>query len=213
MALTLKAKPKIGRPPLEQQQVEQGEGEGFPSLPAADVLFNRKTYPDPREEFEELRVALIIDKNTLDEDVIQQPVLYQKVSEEYTYACSERDAAKEGLLGLDAKLAHELRSKYAQDTERVTDKRITEEVQAHPRHIVHYQYLSSLIRRAAYLGALRDSFDQRGKMLRELSSLFVAGYFSRVVSTGASRNVGAADSEAAREVMRQLRDPLSRKGR
>jgi hypothetical protein len=175
------------------------------TLAATDALADRNLYPDPRTEFAELRAGLLIDRNSLDEDMVRQPVLFQDVSERYVMAQSEAIGAKEKLAGVDATLAHTLRTKWNNSGEKYTETKLGDTVQSEPKHIVAYDYWSHLARRAAYLGALKESYDQRSKMLRELGQLFVVGYFSRATSGAAKRDTDTAQAAAGREGMRKLR--------
>lgn len=161
---------------------------------------------DPREEFAELRSQLRIDKHNLDDDCVRQPVLYAEISELHTLAVGERDAAKEHLASVDAKVADEVRRKWIRDGEKFAEARVGDAVQQDPRHLEAYDAWSYHVRRAAYLGTLVASADQRGKMLRELGSLFVSGYFSRAVSGKGKRAVDAGNAAYAREGMRRSRE-------
>lgn len=178
------------------------------TLPATDAIAEKGLYPDPREEFSDLRAGLLIDRNSLDEDMVRQPVLFQDVSERFVFAQSEAIGAKEKLAGIDATLAHELRTKWNNAGEKFTETKLGDAVQGETKHIVYYANWSTLARRAAYLGALKESYDQRSKMLRELGQLFVVGYFSRATSGAAKRDTDTALAAAGREGMRKLRDKL-----
>lgn len=176
------------------------------TLPAVDAIADRNLYPDPRTEFADLRAGLIIDRNSLDEDMVRQPVLFQEVSERFVFAQSEAIGAKEKLAGVDATLAHELRTRWNNAGEKYTETKLGDAVQGEPKHIVGYDYWSALARRAAYLGALKESYDQRSKMLRELGQLFVVGYFSRATSGSGKRDMDTSLAAAGREGMRKLRE-------
>jgi len=89
--------------------------------------------------------------------------------------------------------------------EKFSEVKVGDAVQGEPRHIAAYDRWSALARRAAYLGALKESYDQRMRMLRELGQLFVVGYFSRTTSGAAKRDVDAGTAAAGREGMRKAR--------
>lgn len=175
------------------------------TLAGADAVANKHTYIDPREEFAGLREKIKIDRNTLDEDVIQQPILYQEVSELYVMAMSERDSAKDALAKTDAEIAHELRAKWAANGEKGTEAKLEEEILLAPKHIVAHAYWSTLVRRASYLGAMKESFDQRGKMLRELAALYIAGYYDKASAGAGQRDGLIAKATIAKEAMTRMR--------
>lgn len=188
----------------------KGEAEGTDVLPdppaqSKDARRQYRVIPDPRDEFAELRSSLRIDKHQLDDECMRQPVLYQEISEQHVFANSERDSAKEDLAAIDAKLADKIRTKWNAAGEKFSETRVGDAVQSEQAHIDAYNHWSALARRASYLGTLVASADQRGKMLRELGSLFVTGYFDRVVSGRGKRDADAGMAEAGREGMRQAR--------
>lgn len=193
----ISTRPKIGR--------SADDGDRSPSVPQPKRV-QYAVVLDPREEFAHLKASLRIDKHSLDEDCIRQPVLYQELCELHVMANSERDAAKENLSAVDAKVAHEVRVKWNAAGEKYAEARVGDAVQVDVRHIDAYNYWSALVRRAAYLGTLVASADQRSKMLRELGSLFVSGYFDKAVSGRGKRDVDAATAAAGREAMRQRRE-------
>ena len=160
---------------------------------------------DHRAEFSELREALEIDRDSLDEACLRQPVIFNEVSELHAMACSERDAAKESLATTDAKVAHVIRTSWNVAGEKYSEARVGDAVQMKTEHQEAYNHWSNLARRALYLGALKDSFDQRARMLSVLANLFVSGYFDRVVGKASQRDVARGEAGAAREAMRKAR--------
>lgn len=161
---------------------------------------------DVREHYAHLRDQLQIDKNNLDEECIKQPMLYQSLSEEHVLAVAERDTLKESLAVIDAQVAEELRTS---STEKITDKKCADMVQTDARHKQAYGKWQEAVKKAAYLQTLVYAADQRGKMLRELAQLFVAGYFDRVTAGSSRKTNDAALAQAGREGMRRLRNRTS----
>lgn len=161
---------------------------------------------DPRDEFQHLREKLRIDKNNLDEECILQPVLYQELSEHHVFAQGERDAAKEKLQAVDAKVAHGIRVEWTKSGEKFAETKVGDAVQLDPRHVDAFTEWSRLNRRAAYLNTLVMACEQRGKMLKELAGLYISGYFDRVISKRGERDASGGKAAAAREAMRQRRN-------
>ena len=177
----------------------------FKTRPAEASAVRYPAVPDPREEFAELRSSIRIEKHQLDDECVRQPVLYQEISEAHVFANSERDSAKELLSSIDAKLAHEIRTAWNESGEKYSETKVGDAVQTRTEHVEAYNHWSALVRKAAYLGTLVASADQRGKMLRELGSLYVTGYFDRAVSSQGKRDADAGMAAAGREGMRQAR--------
>lgn len=160
---------------------------------------------DPREEFADYRAALLIDKNDLDEAMVRQPVLYSEVSEAQVLAAAQRDTAKQRLEATDARLADNIRRAWSKEGERFAEARVGDAVLQEAEHVAALAEYSRCARRASYLGSLVSSFEQRGKMLRELAGLFMSGYFSRSVSSRGKQDLDAAQAAVGREGMRRAR--------
>lgn len=169
-------------------------------------------HQDPREEFALMRNKLRIDRNTLDEDMIEQAVYYLDACEAHVQAVSERDAAKENLAVVDARIAQRLRTDWSKKGEKFNETMVGDAVQTDAEHIKAFEHHSHMIKRASFVGALKDSFDQRSKMLRELSTLFVAGYFSRATGRATQRDVDQGKAAAGREAMARARRGVNGEG-
>jgi hypothetical protein len=128
------------------------------------------------EEFSEL---LLIDKHKLDEEINAQPSLFYRVSEAFAEACSVRDFMKEELGRVDAQLYANIRGDCEKAGEKVTESKIQNEIALHKKHIAHLDEYLEAKRKADVLQGLKDAFNQRSYMLRDLASLFVASYFEK----------------------------------
>jgi hypothetical protein len=125
----------------------------------------------------DLQSSLAIDKGVLDDEVIRQPVLFYAISEQLTDASAERDAAKEELNSVDADVADEGRRQLSKSGARPTDKAVQNYVQLSAKHEAAFNtYLAAKLR-ADKLLALKDAFQQRSYMLRDLVSLYSANYY------------------------------------
>jgi hypothetical protein len=156
----------------------------------------------PKREFD-IQAALKIDENELDEEMLRQPFLFHELARSHVMAISRRDAAKEELATVDAQLAKEFRDKAARADEKMTEAKLTDMVLLDPRHKEAFEHFSELKLEADRLWADREAFEQRGKMLRELGGLFVAGYFDRVSVKKGKQDVRNANSELARQLWKE----------
>lgn len=113
----------------------------------------------------------------LDDEVIRQPMLFYEVSDQLTDALAERDAAKEELAVVDAELDNSWRKKLAKVKDRVTDKVVQSCVLTSPEHEKAFQtYLHAKTKADRFL-ALKEAFQQRSFMLRDLVALYSANYY------------------------------------
>lgn len=125
----------------------------------------------------ELQQQLAIDKSVLDDEVIRQPVLFYTISEQLTDAAAERDAAKENLASVDAKLDHKWRKDLAKVHTKVTDKMVATQVLIDRDHEKAFDDYLEAKTKADKLLALKEAFQQRSYMLRDLVSLYSANYY------------------------------------
>jgi hypothetical protein len=131
----------------------------------------------PTLTISDLQEQLAIDKSVLDDEVIRQPVLFYSVSEMLTDALAEKDGAKEDLAVVDADVAFKIRKGLSKGTARVTDKVVESHVLTSPEHEKAFTAYLNAKTRADKLTALKDAFQQRSYMLRDLVSLYSANYF------------------------------------
>ena len=125
----------------------------------------------------ELKEQLAIDKSVLDDEVIRQPVLFFTVSEQLTDAIAERDGAKEELTAVDATLYDTWRRKLSKVHARVTEGLVTNAVATSPEHEKAFSAYLDAKTRADKLLALKEAFQQRSYMIRDLVALYSANYY------------------------------------
>lgn len=127
---------------------------------------------------------LLINKNNLDEELIHQPEVYHRVANEYALAVSRKDESKYELELAEADADQRIRLELAADNEKVTEpivaKRVSLDAEVHNKTL---EYLSSKELSERWK-ALVDSFGQRAYALRDLTSLYISGYFGEVVGNG-----------------------------
>ena len=126
---------------------------------------------------EDFKKYLEIDKSNLDEEIVHQPSLFSEVAEAHANAISVRDSLKEELATLDASLANELRKKIEKGGERATDARVQSATQQDKRHIKASNKYLEAKKEADILLALKESFQMRSYMIRDLAQLYSAQYF------------------------------------
>ena len=129
------------------------------------------------DKIEQLRSKLLIDKHNLDDELIHQPMLLFEVSDGAIEASAERDLRKEELAMVDARLDTEVRRDLSISGEKFTEAMVKSGVLLHKDHQAASDAFYAAKERADTLGALKEAFQQRGYMLRDLASLAVANYY------------------------------------
>lgn len=153
-----------------------------------------------RKLLEALRERLLIDKDDLDRELIEQPQLYDRVGQQFALAVSRRDAAKDELKVLEAGLSIQYRKELEEEGKKPTEAMVSALTETDPDRQSLRKSLGDLQATTAELEALKDAFFQRASMLRDLCTLYSAGYFSR----------NAVKGPAATEVI-ERRDQVRRK--
>lgn len=154
---------------------------------------------------DEFRRYLLIDKNDLDTEVSRHASLFYEIGEAYTQAIAERDALKEMLATIDAQLDAMVREEL--EGEKVTESMVKSRVQLHPNHATAFQAHLDAKLLADKLAALKESFHSRTYMLKELSALYLSGYFDRTSVQGTS----VTDSAAYKRTRQRLAEARERR--
>lgn len=144
-----------------------------------------------------------IDKLALDDEVIRQPELLYHVSEAHVEALASRDYLKEELNRTDAELSNHYRKELAKNG-RATDKAVEAKVLSDADRQSAYDEYSEARLKADRLGALKDAFQQRGYMLRDLCSLYTSNYWQEA-STKPTQAQDASHYAANRQRMSNAR--------
>jgi hypothetical protein len=135
---------------------------------------------------------LEINKYDLDTEVSKQPRIAEQVGERYAMAKSLRDQAKDDLKTVAAERAIEIRAQRDRDGEKITDKIIEDLVQIDQFRKKAFKRYVEAERYMTHLEELRDSFRERGFMLKEMCNLWHSSYFDdpshRKPDSAAARN-------------------------
>jgi hypothetical protein len=163
-------------------------------------------YGEELQEVEtRLRDALSIDRSDLDTAISRQPSLYMDASDLVSTCSSKRDHFKNELARIEAEVAQEIRN----GEKKQTDASVKEQVPLDSVVIDTKKFLNYWHDKTTIAYALRDSIDQRGKMLRELVGLYVAGYYQNSSVNAAAHKVRDFEAEQGKRAMQRAR--LSRK--
>lgn len=123
----------------------------------------------------EAKGMLLIDKNNLDSELINQADVYATIGLQVAEAINDRDFLKEEVEVTYARLAN----LYRESGEKVTEGKVAEHVQLHPNYsAVKTDYLKAKKVAEEWM-AIRDAFGQRVSMLKELCNLYQAEYWTR----------------------------------
>lgn len=156
---------------------------------------------------EALQQQLAIERDDLDTCLMDQPDLYYHVADALVTAIAKRDAAKLDLEQVTATLDADLRQKAAEAEEKITEASLQRKLATLPRIQALEKHLLHLRAEADRWQALKEAFQQRSFMLRELVAMLIArlGNLSLDRSVQSSHRDLADANHAAAGRMRQER--------
>lgn len=149
-------------------------------------------------DYEMLRNRIKIDRDALDKSVEEQAQVFLEVCDRHVHALSLRDEARDKLSRRDAEIARDTRQKGEKGGTRTTEAMVNDSVMLHTEHIQLSANLTELKKQADLWGVLRDAFDQRMRMIKELVNLYAMGYFGAAGALGPRNTVRDSLAETAR---------------
>lgn len=148
----------------------------------------------PEAELTRYRELIKLDRHALDTAAEEQAQIFLDVCDKHTLAMSVRDEAEETLTRTDATVSSDIRIRSAEN--KLTEAAIKEKVIQNKDHAKAWSDYEYKRRIANSWGNLRVSFEQRAKMIRELTGQYSAGYFTVQSGVGARRAAAPAGREA-----------------
>ena len=130
-----------------------------------------------RLDIEEYRAHLKIDRGRLDDMLVEQPVLFHDVSDAYALAVSQRDMAREDQKRVSARAVGAVREALSVEGIKPTVSLTDERLEQNESHIEARDRYKSAAMRADRLLALKEAFQQRSYMLKDLAGLYTASYY------------------------------------
>lgn len=167
----------------------------------------------PRQmDAEYLRSKINIDRDALHEGIEEQPGLFFAAADALTLALSLRDEAKTEMDNEYSRACGRAREKKDEDGKKPTEGAIKEAAQLDKKYLAAEAAYRKARLDADIAAALRDSFEMRAKMLREMSQLFLAGYYQASGVGFAKREIDDRAAEVAREGLHRARIGAMKRG-
>lgn len=156
-------------------------------------------------EFAEFEKYLLIDKDALDEELINHPDLVYRISMKLVNLVSYRDAAKQDKDEAEAKADARIRRDAARDDEKVTADQVKAEIKLDPKVIEAADRYAELKLEHDKWGALDRAFTARRFALAGLVDLYGNNYWSDASGGRASARRKNDDGDAARAALKRAR--------
>lgn len=154
--------------------------------------------------------SLRIDPDNLSEELVQQPQLFCDVARRYAMAVSERDAAKEQVSVARAKAYFVVREQLEDGGLKTTESAIAIQIELNKDYRAAMDRFQEAKLLADELAADKEAWQQRAYMLKDLASLYIAGYYGQSSVRGdASRAVQEVDYQENRQRLARQRKRIS----
>lgn len=171
-------------------------------IKASDIVFDAKVLL-------ELERGIQIDKDALEESLLEQPNNFYHVSMKLSLWTSRRDAAKQEQQLIEARADAAIRHNAEVAKEKITEKevesqkRMDEDVRTGLDELLRYNHT---VNRFANL---KEAYQQRGYVLKELVALYLANYYAtnNVSSSPRDRAAEAGKREAHESRQRMTKWP------
>lgn len=161
---------------------------------------------DELEEFiAEYEESLAIDENGLEEALIIQTTNYYAVSKRLSLEQSRRDAAKQHLRDVEARVDSAIRIAVRENGEKVTEREVESRRTNHSDIRDAHNLFMRVDRGVKALEALKDSWSQRSYILKELTALWLASYYGDSDSASADRSVRSAKAKNTKKKIKESR--------
>lgn len=127
--------------------------------------------------YEELSAGLKIDKHELDEEWVGQPELHNEAGRAYARCIAQRDQCEQEYKLVQAAIDRKLRDAHADS--KPTEVRLKNMVTEHPDVQNAFTEFNMWNHMAEAFKVLRESYTHRRDALRELVTLYMAGYYGQ----------------------------------
>ena len=132
-----------------------------------------------KEDLDELKSALFIDKYALDDMLLEHPSSFQIIAEEVTTANAYKDYMDKYVKEIYAETYLKIKEEALVTGTKMTEEAVKQLVFLDPRYSQVKNLFLKIQHKAANVSTLKEAMSTRGFMLRDLASLYIAGYFAK----------------------------------
>ena len=143
-----------------------------------------------------LRDSLVIDRDGLGECLIEQPQLYYDVASAHVESVARRDALKLDVEEVQAKVDKRIRDEAATKDTKITEASIQQTLRLDPKVADMARKSLAAREESDRLAALKDAYQQRSFMLRELVALRISERGDIALANGAGQRPRPSAADA-----------------
>lgn len=156
-----------------------------------------KPEPTPIAELEKL---LGIDQNALELSLLVQPEAYYRVAKALVHETSRRDAAKQLLAETESRVDLEIRDAW-ESNERIREGEVESQKRLDKRVNTALLQLSKLTQSVNELTALKEAFQQRSYVLKDLCALYIANYYGGDIEPNVAKQLKGHSAQENKDRM------------
>jgi hypothetical protein len=157
-------------------------------------------------ELEIFRERLIINENDLNTEVSQQAELFFQVAQISAIKSNYKESAKYDLERSYSEVSLSIRQECLKDKAiKMTEALIDQLVKSDEKYILAQKYYLDTKKEADEWSALKEGFQSKGFLLKELCNLFIAGYYTSTNIKTAENKVSDLEYEKNKSKLRTRR--------
>lgn len=157
----------------------------------------------PRIAVDQLEEGLQIDEHALDDALVRQPDMFYRVSKHLALLTSKRDAKKQELSEEEARADAEFRNVAHKQKDKTTETELKNMIRLDRAVRKVSDELLALNRKVGEVSALKEAYQQRSYVLKDLVNLYIANYYS-------SNNDGGGSGRLRDHRAQHARDEINR---
>lgn len=158
-----------------------------------------------RDLIKDLEEGLLIDEHELHAALQMQPDFYYRVSKAYALLLSQRDEAKQTLQVIEAEVDVKLRREALENGDKVTEKEIESRKRIHRDVMAANDDLLTLNHKLGEVLALKEAYQQRSYVLKDLVALYIGNYYSDTTQQTSRNAMREYAGDSARRAMHEVR--------
>ena len=159
-----------------------------------------------RKLLDEFKGYLKIDKFALDKEITRQPELFYEVAQIATEKAGEADAAKLALEQAFASISLDIREDFLAQGKKATEGLILQTTKNDKDYITFQDEYLLATHLSSLWSAQKESFNQRSFMLKNMVSLYCAGYYQDTSIKGSMSDLSDVSYEQRKDALTEKRN-------
>lgn len=161
----------------------------------------------------EAKTYLRIDRDKLDEAIMEQPMLFHEVSAMLVVAKEAKDMAKLERDRVEAETAKDVRRDFVKNKTKYTEGTLREEIALDPDCSAAQDEYTKALSEVTAWEFMKEAFSQRSFMLRELAHLWSANYFGENSLQGSGDATAITAESNRRKLVKDREERRSKRKR